>query len=109
MNDTIIAKIKYKLENKKHFDIIIALNYAIESYNNTTHSVIKVKPSKAFKMKTKKDLNQIVNNTIKFQINLNKNNFRNEKGSKGLLCSYFILKGLTLKEKGKKKFITFGS
>lgn len=44
-------------------------------------------------MKNKKDLNKVVNNMIKSQININKNNISIEKGSKGLLCSNFILKG----------------
>ncbi len=93
-NDTIITKIKYfKIENQKKFNIIDVLNYTVNVYNNTTHSIIKIEPIKAIKMKNKKDLNKVVNNMIKSQININKNNISIEKGSKGLLCSFFILKG----------------
>lgn len=54
-NKTIIQKIQFfKLQYKDDFVINVTLNKAIEVYNNTIHSIIKIEPIKAFKMKKKK-------------------------------------------------------
>ena len=45
-----MQKLEYlNLENKKKFNIYNALEKAINCYNNTIHSIIKIEPSKAFK------------------------------------------------------------
>ena len=106
-NDNIISKIRYiKLERKKKFNINKALEEAINIYNNTTHSTIHIEPINAFYFNKKKDLNRIIHNTLKSQINENKDNIVIEKGSKALLCSNFTLNGKILNEKrfGKKNY-----
>lgn len=42
-NKSIIQRIKYiKFENEENFDINIALDNAVDIYNHTTHSTIKI-------------------------------------------------------------------
>ena len=109
-NNIIISKLKYiKLEDKEKFNVIEGLNKAINIYNNISHSVIKIEPEKAFHFKKKKDLNRIINNILKSQINENKNSIVVEKGSKALLCSSFNVKSKIIKEKkfGKKIYMKF--
>ena len=106
-NGTIISKLKLlKLQLKSNFNIEDALNKAVEIYNSTTHSVIKIEPKKAFNIKKNKDINRVIGNMIKSQIENNQNNITIEKGTKALLCSNFILKGNILKVKklGKKLY-----
>ena len=93
----------FKLEEKNEFNIDKALNKAVNIYNNTTHSVIRIEPIKAFKFKKKKDINKIIQNTIKSQINENKNSIIVKTCSKALLVPNFVLKGITIKEKKKAK------
>ena len=82
------------MEEKNEFNIDKALNKAVNIYNNTTHSVIRIEPIKAFKFKKKKDINKIIQNTIKSQINENKNSFVVKTDSMALLVSNFVLKGI---------------
>ena len=99
-NNTIINKIQYiKIEEKKKFNIINALNKPVDIYNRTTHSRTHIEPFKAFKFIKKKDLNRVLHNIIKSQINENKDNIIVKKGSKALLCSNFVLTGNILNEK----------
>lgn len=54
-NDNIILKLSYlKIENKEYFNIDDSLEKVVNTYNKTTHSVIKIEPFKAFKFYIKK-------------------------------------------------------
>ena len=87
------------IQEKDNFDINEALKQIINIYNNTTHSVIKMEPSRAIKVFNKKIINRIIQNTIKSQVRINLNFIEIKKNSKGLLCKNFVKKGLILKEK----------
>ena len=103
-NDTIISKLKYfKLEDKDKFNVIEAINKAINIYNNIPHSVIKIEPEKAFHFKKKKDLNRIIKNILKSQINENKNSIVVEKGSK----LYYALFSKSKKKNLEKNYMIF--
>ena len=68
-NDNIILKIRYlKIKNKKDFNIDDSLEKVVNTYNKTTHSVIKIEPFIAFKLYKKKDINRAIENIIKSQI-----------------------------------------
>ena len=55
-NKNIISKLRIlKQEDELNFNIIFALDKAVEIYSNTIHSTIKIEPIKAFKIKTKKN------------------------------------------------------
>lgn len=69
---------------------------AVKIYNHVTHSFIKIETYKAFHFK-KKQLNFVVSNMIKSQIDLNKNNPEINKGSKPLFCFVFVKNGNILK------------
>ena len=65
--------------------------------------LIKIEPSKAFKFKKTKQLNKVIEHTIKSQINDNSSVFIIKKGSKALLEDNFSKKGNNLKQKFNKK------
>lgn len=84
-NKNIIQKIRYlKLENKNNFDTSEAIDKAVNIYNNTLHSTIKIEPIKAFYLRNKKILNRILQNILNSQINEKKDSSIIEKGSKAL-------------------------
>ena len=84
-NKNIIQKIRYlKLENKNNFDTSEAIDKAVNIYNNTLHSTIKIDPIKAFYLRNKKILNRILQNILNSQINEKKDSSIIEKGSKAL-------------------------
>lgn len=58
-------------------------------------------------MTKKKDLNRVLENTIKSQININKSSIIIQSGTKGLFCGNFILKGNFIKRKIKKRFMIY--
>ena len=105
-NRNIIDKLCYiKLEDKDKFDIHKALDRAISIYNNSKHNVTKIEPIKDFHLTRKKYLNPVLENIIKFKININKNCISIEKCTKRLLFRNFLLKGNILSEKKNKKKI----
>ena len=76
-----------KLKDKDKFNLENAVKNAILIYNNSTHSVIKVKPKNAFNFSNKKDLEQIVKNQLKSQENKFKDLEPIKNGQKCLLAS----------------------
>lgn len=105
-NKSIIYKLQYiKLEDPKNFDINNAIEKAFNIYNNTIHSTIKIEPYKAFHFKKKKQLNRVIKNIIKSQLDINKNSAVVQKGSRGLLSNKFKKHGKYLEQKIKKRII----
>ena len=101
-NKNIVQKLTlFKIEKKNKFNLIEDLEHANLIYNNTTHSSTKISPIKAFKLTKKKDINKVIENVIKSQINLNKNSDIVRKGSKALLCNNITLKGKIIMQKKK--------
>ena len=100
-----------KLEQKNNFDINKTLITGVNIYNNTIQSSKKIEPINVIKFTKKKDLNRVISNIIKSQINSVKDSIVIEKGSKGLFCNKFTKKGNVLKEKNNfkkiKKFMKY--
>ena len=96
------------MEKNNDFNIDEALDTATNIYNNTVHSVIRLEPLKAFKLKSTKKINKIIENTIKSQININKDLIEIKKSSKALLCRNYDKKGnILLEKKELKKFMIY--
>ena len=99
-NKYIISKLQcFKLEEKKNFNINKDIDNDIKIYNNNMHSITRIEPILALKMKNKRQLQKVLENTIKSQINKNKECAIIEKGSKALLCRNFVKNGKYLNEK----------
>ena len=98
-------KLEYiRLEVGTKFNIDEAIKKAFKIYNNTIHSIIKIEPEKAFKFKKKKQINKLIENVIKSQINKCNHNIPVLKGTKALLYDNFKLeKYLVKKRKNRKK------
>ena len=62
------------MDNKKNFNIENVILKAEEIDNNTKNNIIRIEPIKVFKFSHKKDINNIIKNVLKNQINIYKNN-----------------------------------
>ena len=62
----------FQIRRKKNFNINKAIDNVIKIYNNTVHSITRIEPILALKMKNKRQLQKVLENTIKSQINKNK-------------------------------------
>lgn len=69
-NKTIINKLEYiRLEEGNKFNVYETIKKAFKMYNNTIHRITKIEPEKAFKFKNKKNINKLIENVVKSQIN----------------------------------------
>ena len=108
---TIYPEFDIRLDNiicNFYITIYNLYNYNKETYNylvkgNINYFITKNKIY--YNLKKKKQLNNIINNMTKSQINENKNCPIIEKGSKALLCSNFVVYGKEIREKFKSKKI----